>query len=87
MQFFTPRPAPPRDPAITVLLEETDPRLRLDAHLELGRRAMARRDAVAARTHFEEACDLDPTDERPRAELRGLARPTTKRGFLRFWRR
>lgn len=74
-----------------VLVEETDPGLRLDAHLELGRRAMARSDDAIARTHFEEALQLDPTDERPKAELRSIGVTTklkTKRwGFLSLFRR
>ncbi|MCA9566416.1 MAG: hypothetical protein KC656_01180 [Myxococcales bacterium] len=84
MQLFTPRPAPERHPA-KVLVEETDPALRLDAHLELGRRAKARSDRESARTHFEEALEIDPTDERPRAELRGMGTGRPRRS-LRFWR-
>lgn len=92
MRFFTPRPAPPRDHPVNVLLEETDPQLRLDAHLELGRRAVARADRHSARTHFAEAVEIDPTDERPRAELRSLGNATVppaprRGGLFRFWRR
>ena len=81
----TPNPAR-RNPGL-LLMEETDPAVRLDAHLELGRRAMAREDLDTAETHFIEASHLDPTDERPRAELRGLGRIQSgkKKGFLSGW--
>ena len=73
------RPHPGR-----LLVEETDPQIRLAAHLELGRRALGRRDLEIAETHFRQACDLDPTDERPRAELRGMGR-NERRGFFKGW--
>ncbi|MEZ4317258.1 MAG: hypothetical protein R3F61_07130 [Myxococcota bacterium] len=72
-----------RHPGV-LLLEETDPSLRLVAHLELGRRAKARDDIDTAETHFREARALDPLDERPRAELRGLGR-LQRGGFLKSW--
>jgi len=77
-------PVPKRSPSL-LLMEETDPAIRLDAHLELGRRAVARDDLDTAETHFREASELDPTDERPRAELRGLGRvkKSSRKGFFR----
>lgn len=73
--FSAPRVAGPRatarHPAV-VLVEDPDPAARLAAHLELGRRAVARSDLELAETHFREAHALDPSDERPHAELRGL---------------
>lgn len=82
----TPHPAAARHPAV-VLIEESDPRVRLAAHLELGRRAVARRELELAQAHFREASDLDPTDERPRAELRGLspAAPATRLRLFKLW--
>lgn len=55
---------------------------RIDAHLELGRRALETDEVERAAMHFREACDLDPTDERPRAELRGLGKLNQR---TRWW--
>lgn len=76
-----------RDPRM-VLVEESNPTLRMDAHLELGRRAREQNNLSSAETHFREAFDLDPTDERPRAELRGLGRliEKPKRRLLGWFR-
>ena len=68
-----------------VLAEEADPRIRLDAHLELGRRALAIRELDLAETHFREASELDPSDERPRAELRGLGKLRAPARASRWW--
>jgi Flp pilus assembly protein TadD len=76
-----------RHPAV-VLVEDADPTARAAAHLELGRRAVARRELDLAQTHFQHATDLDPTDERPRSELRDLAPAEVaapRRRFLRWW--
>lgn len=75
----TPAPSPGR-----ILAEEFDPAARLNAHLELGRRALATDDLTGAETHFTEACELDPTDERARAELRGLGK--LKKQRKSWWR-
>lgn len=93
----TPPPIDPRggEPAfnpVRVLLEETDPLRRSQAHLALGQRAAARDDADTACQHFREAADLDPTDERPRSLLRHLdgGQKRARRGVLGFltsWRR
>ncbi len=74
---LTPAPVE-RHPGRT-LAEEANPILRLAAHLELGKRALAREDVETAHRHFSAASDLDPTDERPRAGLRGLGRLDTKK--------
>ena len=86
--MYTPLPTAVRNASPgRVLVEETDPIARLDAHLELGRRAAKRSDLDTAETHFREALELDPTDERPKAELRGLGRanPKKRRLFKPFW--
>ncbi len=87
--MYTPLPIDVRNASPgRVLVEETDPGARLDAHLELGRRAAQRSDLDTAETHFRQALELDPTDERPKAELRGLgrAKPAKKRRFFKsFW--
>ncbi|MEQ1504470.1 MAG: hypothetical protein ABMB14_19685 [Myxococcota bacterium] len=69
--------------AVRVLLEERDPVRRSRAHLELGVRALDRRDLEAATEHLREAADLDPTDEQPRKLLEELAGPKTK--IRRWW--
>ncbi len=71
-------------PAIRVLMEETDPRLRAEAHLLLGKRAVARDDAIAAEAHFQEAAELDPADEDTWALLRRVRRHM-KPGSASFW--
>jgi hypothetical protein len=85
--MYTPLPIDRSVSPGRVLVEETDPAARLDAHLELGRRAAEREEFDTAETHFREALELDPTDERPKAELRGLgrAKPKKRRLFKSFW--
>lgn len=80
-----PTPAPAQRTPGRILAEELDPKLRLQAHLELGRRALASDALELAETHFTEARDLDPTDERPRAELRGLGMRTRRRSRWWLW--
>lgn len=79
---LTPAPAT-RHPG-RLLAEEANPTLRLAAHLELGNRALARKDTDTAQMHFAAASDLDPTDERPRASLRGLGK-LKKKGWFGLW--
>lgn len=79
--LMTPIPAK-RTPG-RILAEELDPALRLQAHLELGRRALADDAIELAETHFTEAREIDPTDERPKAELRGLG---ARKKRSRWWR-
>lgn len=78
----------PHQDAIRTLIEEEDPVLRVEAHLVLGRRALNREDSDAARTHFREAADLDPTDERPRTALLEIEGVQTRKKPARsaFWR-
>ena len=85
MHSWTPAPVP-RHPAL-VLVEDADPAARLAAHLELGRRAVARREFELAATHFREANDLDPTDLRARAELASLQStpPERRRRLFSWW--
>lgn len=75
-------PTPVKRTPGRILAEEMDPDLRLQAHLELGRRALASEALDLAETHFTEARDIDPTDERPKAELRGLGR---RKKRSRWW--
>lgn len=54
---------------VRVLLENGDPIPRSRAHYKLGKRAWAENHVGRAQRHFQEAADLDPTDERPLLEL------------------
>jgi len=68
-----------RDPAevvdpVDVIASDPDPMSRSRAHTALGRRAAARSDTDQAIWHYREALDLDPTDEVPKDELRGLGK-------------
>lgn len=60
-----------RDP-VTVLLESRDPRERVEAHLTLAERALARGDAAALEAHCRAAAALAPSDPRPAELARGL---------------
>jgi predicted ATPase len=75
--------------SIRILIEDSDPQRRLDAHVTLGERALLRSDVDSARSHFRQAADLDPTDERPRAallQLEGAASRSPAAPPLSFWR-
>ncbi len=69
----------PHQDAIRTLIEEEDPNLRIDAHMLLGRRALNREDEDSALSHFREAADLDPTDERPRTALLEMEGASTRK--------
>ena len=58
--------------AVETLLENRDPIFRCQAHLTLGRRAIARDDVRTAVAHFQEALILDPEGEAPKTLLRQL---------------
>jgi len=86
-----------------LLVEEPDLGRRAEAHVELGRLALARRRPDLAILHFREALLLEPGFERARAALRALGElsrqrepsfATAGRGraavrslFARLWRR
>ncbi|NCG18791.1 MAG: hypothetical protein GWP91_07240 [Rhodobacterales bacterium] len=77
----------PHEQAISVLIEESDPSRRAAAHLLLGRRAMARKDRLAARRHFQEATTLEPSNFAARSELMrldGVSAHNTPRTFFRW---
>lgn len=77
------------DDPVQILLQETDPLRRARAHWQMGQEALARHDPVNAAVHFEEAFDLDPTDERPRVQLEALRAeppPTLLRSLLKYLR-
>ena len=79
----------PHQDAIRILIEDRDPQHRLDAHVTLGERALERSDVDSARSHFRQAADLDPTDERPRSallQLEGAASRRSGAGHIGFWR-
>ena len=80
----------PHQDAIRTLIEDTNPEARIDAHLLLGKRALSREDETSALSHFREAADLDPTDERPRTallELEGASKRRPKAPRSTFWGR
>ena len=64
---------------VRVLVEDDDPVQRSRAHLELGKRAWARKDVKLAARHFREAADLDPSAEAPAHALRDLGEPVAQR--------
>ncbi|MBT3220351.1 MAG: hypothetical protein HN348_14795 [Proteobacteria bacterium] len=70
--------------SVTTLLEDVDPIRRSKAHAELGHRAVERDDSDAARVHFSEAVDLDPTDEVSRLILSRLTRARARRGIIQW---
>lgn len=76
-----PNPQGSQDP-VDVLMHETDPAVRSRAHRELGRRAAVRQDRALAAVHFQEALELDPTDEQTAEELRRVAPTPPKPGLL-----
>lgn len=59
------------DPVL-VLLESGDPAARLEAHLALAERALARGDAAAVRAHCAAAAAIAAGDPRPTALVRSL---------------
>lgn len=69
---------------VRVILEDPVPSHRVEAHLELGRRAAARGARDAARIHFLEAAKLAPDDPRPRQELREVTEPDKRFGRWLF---
>jgi hypothetical protein len=64
---------------VRVLVEDADPIRRSRAHLELGHRAVARRDSTMAARHYREAATLDPTDGSPVCALHELGEPARTR--------
>lgn len=60
------------DDPVRILLECIDPAARLEAHLTLAQRALARNDNAAVRAHCAAAAALAADDPRPAAIVRSL---------------
>ena len=72
---------------VGLLMEETDPVLRSRAHAELGNRALSSDNVPKAVVHYQEALELDPTDEVSRDQLERLTRQKPRGMFSRLFRR
>lgn len=69
---------------VDLLTEEPDPVVRSRAHAELGARALSSDNLPKAVVHYQEALELDPTDEVSRDKLERLTRQKPRGMFSRF---
>lgn len=69
---------------VDILMHEHDPVVRSRAHAELGHRALSSENLPKAVVHYQEALELDPTDEISRDKLERLTRDKPRGMFSRF---
>ena len=69
---------------VDILMREPDPVVRSRAHAELGHRALSSENLPKAMVHYQEALELDPTDEVSRDKLERLSRPKPRGMFSRL---
>jgi hypothetical protein len=69
---------------VDILMREPDPLMRSRAHAELGHRAMSSENLSKAMVHYQEALELDPTDEVSRDKLERLNRTKPRGMFSRL---
>ncbi|TNE86273.1 MAG: hypothetical protein EP330_21260 [Deltaproteobacteria bacterium] len=69
---------------VDLLMEESDPVVRSRAHAELAQRALSSDNLPKAVVHYQEALELDPTDEISRDQLERLTRQKPGGMFSRW---